>query len=672
MLTTRRFQPLRALVVATLLGVLVVVPVARSEDLTEMSLADLLDVRVTSVARQDQDIYQAPAAVYVISAEDLRRSGVTSLPEALRMVPGVEVARVNSSVWAVSARGFNGRFANKLLVLLDGRSLYNPIFSGVYWDVQNVLLEDVERIEVIRGPGAALWGANAVNGVINIITKSARETRGTLVTARAGNAERGFLGVRQGVQLAPSAWLRLSALGFERDASVETGDGRGSDDWRLGQGGFRFDWEPNLADSMTLQGDSYRGSLGETFNVPLLVFPYGERLSVDTRVFGGNLLGRWRHIVSPTADWAVQVYFDRALNKDVVAGQARSTWDLDLQQRFSPAAGHNFLWGGGIRHSRDHTSDGMVTRFSPAERSFDLYRAFLQDEWLLAGDRLKLVGGVQFEHNEHTGFESQPTLRLLWTPAPQQAVWLAVSRAVRTPSQAEDDVQIDQKVVPPQAAGDLPVLVALVGNRGVQAEKLTAFEFGWRSRLTPRLGIDLATFYNRYRNLVTVEYGRPVLVDAPQPHILQPLDGANTLDATGFGAELALDWRVLPAWQLKGSYSFLRLLFARDPGSSNTLFRDQADANPEHQLSLQSHLDIGEDWQFDFWGRYVSALPAPDIPGYLTCDLRLGWHPRDRVRLELVGQNLLDAAHPEFESERLSAAAMEVERSYYLRFTFTQ
>ena len=666
----RRF--LRRGLPALLLAFLLVPAGLHAEDLTAMSLEELLGVRVTSVARQEQDIYQAPAAVFVISGEDLRRSGVTSIPEALRMVPGVEVARVNSSVWAVSARGFNGRFANKLLVLLDGRSLYNPIFSGVYWDVQNTQLADVDRIEVIRGPGAALWGANAVNGVINIITKSARETQGTLVTAVAGDEERGNLGLRQGVQLAPTAWLRLSALGFERDASAESGGNRGSDDWRLAQGGFRLDWDRSLADTLTVQGDLYRGDLGETFHVPTLVPPYQETLGADTRVTGGNLLGRWRRVVSPSADWAVQVYFDRALNKDVVAGQARSTWDLDLQQRFSPAAGHNFLWGGGYRHSSDRTSNGLVTRFSPASRRLDLYRLFAQDEWTLVEDRLKLTAGVQFERNEHTGFEAQPTLRLLFTPAPRQSLWLAVSRAVRTPSRAEDDVQINQGVIPPATPGDLPVLVALVGNRRVKSEKLTACELGWRDQVTPRLSADLSTFYNRYRDLVTVEYGTPYLAADPLPaHLVQPLDAANTLDATGYGVELALDWQVLANWQLKGSYSYLRLLFDRHPGSNNTLFRDLADANPSHQVSLRSQLDLGDSVEFDLWGRYVSSLPAPDIPAYLTCDLRLGWHPLAALQLDLVGRNLLDSRHPEFESEYLDAAAMEVERSVYARLTWT-
>lgn len=660
----------RVMPAVVLLGILCRPGWGLAEDLTALSLEELLDVRVTSVARQEQNIFQAPAAVFVISGEDLRRAGVTSIPEALRMVPGVEVARVSASVWAVSARGFNGRFANKLLVLLDGRSLYNPIFSGVYWDVQNTLLADVDRIEVIRGPGAALWGANAVNGVINIITKSARETQGALVTATAGSEERERLGLRQGVALAPNAWLRLSALGFERDASTESGGGRGSDDWRLAQGDFRFDWDRTRTDSINLQGDLYRGDLGETFNVPLLSAPYQKRLSVETRVSGGNLLGRWRHIVSPSADWALQAYFDRALNKDEVAGQARSTWDLDFQHRFSPAPGHNFLWGGGYRHSCDHTSDGLVTRFFPDHRSFDLYRLFAQDEWSLLPERVKLTAGAQIEHNAHTGFEFQPTLRLLWTPSDHQSFWLALSRAVRTPSQAEDDVQIDQAVIPPAAPGDLPLLVALVGNRGVKSERLTAFELGWRKRLARNFSADVSTFYNRYRDLVTVEYGSPYLDGDPPPHLVQPLDAANTLEATGYGIEVALDWQVLENWQLKGSYSFLRLLFERDPSSNNTLFRDLADANPRHQASLRSQLDIGDSLEFDVWGRYVSSLPTPGIPAYLTCDLRLGWRPLKALQLELVGRNLLDSRHPEFQSEHLDAAAMEVERSYFARLTW--
>jgi iron complex outermembrane receptor protein len=636
-------------------------------DLTELTLQELMDIEVISVAKTPQSLQDATAAVFVISREDIRRSGVSSIPEALRLAPGVQVARISSNAWAVSARGFNGRFANKLLVLMDGRTLYNHIFSGVFWDIQDTLLEDVDRIEVIRGPGAALWGANAVNGVINIITREAGATQGTLLTAGGGTEERAFVGVRQGGRLGEGTFLRLYGKAFERDGGREASGREGADDWRMQRAGFRLDRQADAADAFTVQGDIYRGRIGETFDVPTLSPPFSRQFDEDTDVSGGNLLSRWRRTFSETSDLALQVYFDRALNHDAITGQARNTWDLDFQHRFAPGKRHSLLWGLGYRYYRDDTRPGLTLAFDPEDDSKELLRAFIQDDVELIPGRLLLTLGSQFEHNDHTGFEIQPTLRLRWTPRPNHTLWGAISRAVHTPSRAEDDIRLDQVTLPTAP----PTVVALVGDRDVETEELLAFELGYRSQLTPRLALDVATFYNRYRHLVTAEPGAPFLETEPAPlHVVLPLVGDNRMRGKSYGAELALDWQALSRWRLQAVYSYLQLLLDVDADSQSDLFKELARTAPHHQASLRSSLDLPKGVELDLWLRYVDNLPAPDIGSYLTLDARLAWTPLRNLELALVGQNLLDDRHPEFASEKLDAAVMEIERGVYGKITW--
>jgi len=633
-------------------------------DLTELSLAELMQLEVTSAAKTAQSLREAAAAVFVISREEIRRSGVTSIPEALRLAPGVQVARISSNAWAVSARGFNGRFANKLLVLMDGRTLYNHLFSGVFWDIQDTLLEDIERIEVIRGPGAALWGANAVNGVINIITRSAAETQGTLLAAGGGSEERGFAGARQGGRLGPETFLRLYGKVFERDGSEKLTGGAGADDWRMRRAGFRLDAEPASADAYTLQGDIYAGRIGETFIVPTLSPPYSREFDEDTDVSGGNLLGRWRRTFSADSDLALQLYFDRALNHDAITGQARNTYDLDFQHRFLWGDRQGLLWGFGYRYYEDDTRPGLTTSFDPENGHESLLRGFLQDDITLIAERLRLTLGSQFEHNDHTGFEIEPTVRLLWTPRPDQTFWGAVSRGIHTPSRAEDGIRIDQFTLP----GSPPTVVALTGDRDVEAEELLAWELGYRGQWTPRLAVDLAAFYNRYRNLVTVDPGDPFLEAEPPPlHAVLPLVGGNRMRGESYGVELAADWRPRPGWRLQATYSYLQLLLQTD---ADPLFKELARTAPHHQGSLRSSFDLPRGVELDLWLRCAGNLPAPAIPSYLTLDARLAWSPWRDLELALIGQNLLDGAHPEFASEKLDAATMEVERGVYGKITW--
>jgi iron complex outermembrane receptor protein len=410
---------------------------SKVHDLTELSIEDLMKIEITSVSKKAQKISDAAAAIFVITQEDIRRSGVTSIPEALRMAPGVEVARIDANKWAISARGFNSRFANKLLVLMDGRSVYSPLFSGVWWDVQDTMMEDIDRIEVIRGPGATLWGANAVNGVINIITKKAGDTLGGLVTAGGGTEEKGFGALRYGLKPAEDSDFRAYAKYFNRDRSVTSTGADAGDEWDAFRAGFRLDHETSARNNFTLQGDYYTGNAGTTYDVASITLPYLNTFQKKSESAGGNIIGRWNHTFENDSEFSLQAYYDRSDRKDLFAAGVVDTADVDLQYRFKWFGGQEFVLGTGYRFTRDNiANDNELRTADPASRSESLLSAFIQDDITLIDNRLHWVIGSKFEHNGYTGFEVQPNTRLIWTPSTTQSVWGAISRSVRTPSRA--------------------------------------------------------------------------------------------------------------------------------------------------------------------------------------------------------------------------------------------
>jgi len=403
-------------------------------DFTELPLEALMEITVSSVAKKEQRLADSAAAIFVITQEDIRRSGVTTIADALRMVPGLEVARIDANKWAISSRGFNSRFAGQMLVLFDGRVVYTPLFSGVFWDRQDTVLEDVERIEMIRGPGAALWGANAVNGVINIITKRADETLGGQVSAGSGTEERAFGSIRYGFELNHQNQMRLYLKHSDRDNLRQTNGSNGNDAWHMTQGGFRLDSELTSQDSLTVQGDLYDGRLGETYSNML---PDYRTIDSVTSVFGANILSRWKRSLADSADLSLQIYYDRSQQKMQVIEEKRDTIDLDFQHRFPVGATHEITWGLGYRYSHDSINNSTYVMLTPTSQDTNLFSSFVQDDITLIPDKLHLILGSKFEHNDYTGFEIQPTARLLWTPNRQNSVWLSVSRAVRTPSRGE-------------------------------------------------------------------------------------------------------------------------------------------------------------------------------------------------------------------------------------------
>jgi iron complex outermembrane recepter protein len=636
------------------------------EDLTELSIEDLMRIEITSVSRKAQKVSDAAAAVFVITQDDIRRSGVTSIPEALRMAPGLEVARIDVNKWAVTSRGFNNFLANKLLVLMDGRSVYQPIFAGVYWDLQDTLLEDIDRIEVIRGPGATLWGANAVNGVINIITKKAGETYGGLLAAGGGTDERGFGGVRYGAKVGEETFLRAYGKYFNRGAFRDMTGGKASDAWESGRGGFRMDSEFSPDSSLTLQGDLAQGHVDEKSESLVVDPPYSKTLTGAT-FSTANLLTRWQRAFSETSDLSLQLYYDWSNRKAPDNREIRDTFDIDLQHRFALGSRNDIVWGLGYRYTRGEFSSDTLIALAPSTKADELYSGFVQDDILLFKDILRLILGSKFEHNDYTGVEIQPSGRLLWTPHTEHTFWGAVSRAVRTPSWGESYGRIPTNVIPPFTPGNpspLPTVLTLVGTRDLQPEKLIAYELGYRFYPTKRFSLDVATFYNEYSDIIAGRFGAPQMESTPAPHVVMPINGDNGMYGKTYGVELAADWRVLPWWRLQATYTYLHVALEVKEGSLMAL-ENLDGRGPRNQISVRSILDLTKSVELDAWVRYTDRIASLDLPSYTTFDLRLGWKPLPGIELSLVGQNLLDDEHQEFYQMGPITLATKIPRGVY-------
>lgn len=648
-----------------------------SKNLTDISLEELMNVEVTSVSKKEQRLSRVPAAVFVITQEDIRRSGATAIPDLLRMVPGMQVARINSSAWAVSARGFNGRWSNKLLVLIDGRSVYDPLYSGVNWDAQDTLLEDIERIEVIRGPGATVWGANAVNGVINIMTRHARDTQGALVTAAGGNDELAAGAVRYGGRAGP-AYYRLYSKYFRRNhlwtPSGQAANGR----WDAFRTAFRVDWDVSRANAVRLHGDLYHGDADEVASVTLMAPPYRRTFGYPTDFSGGSLLGRWEHVFSERSDAALQVYFDRTRRDLGTIREHLDTWDLEFQHRRVLGSRHEILLGFEGRLNIDAVYGQFGTAFSPGRRRMPLLSGFVQDEIAVVEDRLRLTLGLKLEHNLFTSVEVQPSAQILWTPQARHALWASAARAVRTPSRSEHDARFNVGVFPGQD-GVLNV-VSLFGNAAIRSEELLAYEAGYRVQAARNLSLDLATFYNVYSDLQNTRYDAPYFESLPAPpHLVFPIFFCNQLAGEGYGAELAAHWAVNDRWKLSPGYSWLRLQLHQPAGARSPDAERAETESPRHQAQLRSALDLPGNASFDTALYYNGALSAwtvglvarRRVPAYARIDARLGWRPARNLEFSLALQNLLDRRHLEFiDRESGSGPELEVGRGIELKLTW--
>lgn len=637
--------------------------------LSGMSIEQLMNVKV-SILGPSQSVSKSPAAVSVITADDIKRSGAQNIPEALRLVPGLDVAQIDSAQWAVSIRGFNSEFANKLLVLEDGRSLYEPLFGGVAWDAQDTMMDNIDHIEVVRGPGATLWGANAVNGVINIITKSAQDTQGWLVSGGGGNQTPGFGSARYGGKIGENAYYRVYGTYTAHDPTELPGGSDAENAWQMGRGGFRADWTPPGDNLFTLQGDGYWGDVHELFTVydpasPSLSGPAQD----DMGLSGANTLARWTHTISDTADFKLQAYYDYT-ERDAtqVFGEKRHTADLNFQNEFALGDRHKLIWGLGYRATTDTEQNNPTYTFSPAGKTVNLYSAFLQDEIALLPDRLSLTLGSKIEHNDFTGVEVEPGARLLWTPwvdsgsraLASQNFWASVSRAVRTPTRADEDIILHQAGPPPFAA-------TINGNTGFESEELLAYEIGWRAAPVENVSLDAAAFYNDYNHLRNTEVSS-ISFFPPPPTINTYL--ANNMAGDTYGAEVSATWRATDYWRLQPAYTFLKMNLHVPSTSTDTVSAPTAEGeSPENQFSLRSLLDLPHGVTFDAALRYVDSLSALQIPSYFELDARLAWQINPHCEFALVGQNLLHPQHPEFAPTDVHYQATQIPRSVYGEIT---
>lgn len=632
--------------------------------LTHMSLEDLGKIEVTTASKEPVQASRTPAAIYVVTQEDIRRSGATSIPEVLRLVPGVEVARIDSNTWSLGVRGFESSLSRSVLVLIDGRTVYTPLFAGVWWNVQDTLLEDIERIEVIRGPGGTIWGANAVNAVINIITKNAKDTHGILVSAGGGSIDQGFLNFRYGGAVGNNLSYRIYGKAFSRGSEFHP-DHRRFDDWRMAQSGFRMDWDLQSKDTLTLQGDIYKGEAGERLGIATFSPPYMTDVEHYAQLAGGNLLGRWKRTLSTGSDLQLVTYYDRTNRRQANFAEVRDTFDVDFIHHLKLIGRQNLLWGLGTRLSSGNVKQVVPTLvFTPNHRTEKLYSAFIQDE-IPIGNRLSLTIGSKFLHNNYSGFEVQPSVRVLWTPVPQHTAWAAVTRAVRTPSRIEEDFQATGVLLPSPLT-----FFRLVGDRKFSSEQLIGYGAGYRSLITPKLYVDIAGFYNNYDRLLSVEPGVPFAESSPSPpHITLPFLFRNGLLGHTSGFEIAPDWTPTSHWRLRGSYSYLHISLGRKRGSlDSSTIPSTLGSSPHHQVTFQSSLDLPQNLEFDQTFRYVSALPAQLVSAYTTADVRFSWRTTPSLEFSVVGQNLLQPHHAEFGGD--PGALVGIERSAYVKMTW--
>jgi iron complex outermembrane recepter protein len=645
-------------------------PQQETTDLAARSLEDLMNIEVTSVSKTKQTLSHTASAVFVISPEDITRSGATNIPDLLRMVPGVDVAQINASTWAVSVRGFNARFSNELLVMVDGRPVYTQTFGGVFWDVLDLPMEDIERIEVIRGPGGSIWGANAVNGVINIITKKASETPGGLVVAGGGNTDQGFGTMQYGGRAGEQTDYRMYTKYLNQDHLPSPAGQDGGDGWHLFQVGFRTDSVLSSKDTLTFEGNIYTGREGTpTVEFPSVTATGPQNIEVLANLSGGFIQGVWNHTSSADSDTSLQVSWDRYKLNDILH-EHRGTLNIDFQNHYSGWARQNIVWGLTYRYSLSDSDGGLSVSLVPAGLATQLFGSFIQDEITIVPDKFYLTVGAKLEHNYYTGLDFMPTARVAWVPTQHHTLWAAVSKAERTPSSIDTAIRSDLSGF--TGAGGVPVLVELIGNPHFQNEGLIAYEAGYRTTVRKQLSIDLAAYYNDYSNQETTEPAAPFFENTPPPpHLVLPLTHENLMHGETQGIEVAANWQPIHRWTLSPGYAFEEIHMHLSPVSQDTTSVSEAQgSSPDHSAQLRSHFELAHGLAWDASAYFVDRLTNPVERAYTRLDTGLSWKFAESASLGIFGQNLLSGAHEEFVDPTGSVRTTLIKRTAYVKFTW--
>jgi iron complex outermembrane recepter protein len=642
--------------------------------LADQSLEELMNIEVVSVSKKAQRLGSTAASVFVITAEDIRRSGISVLPELLRLAPGVQVSRLSSGEWAIAIRGFNDEYSNKLLVLVDGRSVYNEFYGLVFWDTLNLPIDDIERIEVIRGPGAAMWGTNAVNGVINIINKSAKASQGGLIAGGGGSQATSTGAVRYGGEAAPGAFYRVGAQNTTYDPLQILSSASPSHGWVNHSGDFRLDWDISAKDSLLVSGGVYQSAVGAI--VPAATISSPNAPPADDRITsdGGNVTARWQHVYSDTSSIEAHFSCEHMLRNDPQSKFDLDVFDYGFQQHKQAGSRNDVIWGFSGRQDSFHSTPTLALRLNPLNSSRDEVALFAEDEIALIPNKLSFIMGAQVSHTETIGYAIQPTARLLWTPTKSLSSWIAVSRAERTPSLSDRGLDYyESPITIPSGSPSIPSLLGVVhvmGNPSAQSETVLAYEAGQRLQAAKQISFDVSTFYNIYQHLSSLSTGAPALAfSSGIPYLEIPVSYENDRHGESYGAELSTTWNATTRWRLLGGYNWLRAETHSAPGDASVDEVRTSSATPHHQWIARSNFDLTRTIQIDAALYYYAAMPQTGIPQHLRGDLRIGWRPSAKIELSIGVQDAFEANHLEYESTRFTQLS-EVPRNFYGKVTW--
>jgi iron complex outermembrane recepter protein len=646
-------------------------------DLTQLSIENLMDVQVTSASKTEQKLSRVAAAIFVITQEDIRRSGATNIPDLLRIVPGVNVAEINGSTWAIGVRDFNEQLNNKLQVMVDGRSVYSPTFSGVFWDTLDIPLADIDRIEVIRGPGGSIWGANAVLGVISIFTKKAADTKGAFVEAGGGESLQGFGMVQYGGDLGKATDYRVYAQYFNQNHMLDQTGQSGDDGWHRLREGFRSDSTLSPNDSLTVEGDISTGREGELgFELPAITSPGFIAVPEEISLADGAVEAIWNHTYSGGSDSSLQLSYSQHRRDDPLNPEIRNTYSVDFQQHLALGDRQNIVWGVDYSDSQDQIGGSLTVAFVPPSRSLQLFGGFAQDEIALVQQRLYLTVGARLEHNDYTGFGLMPNIRATWAASDRHMFWAAVSRALRTPSRNDTNLVLNiGDIAPP---GDPPILLRLLGNPAYQNERMVAYEAGYRTMPLKRLSIDVNAYFDDWHGLQTTEPSTSFFQPTPPPGFeVQTLMYENLMYGETHGYEISANWKATEHWSLSTGFTFENQHMHTAPQSLDTMTAAFVEGStPDYMWNIRSHYNVRRTVAWDLSAYYVDALTKQGplvnvkIPAYTRLDTGLTWRIREGLSAGIVGQNLLKDHHMEFEDMNGVMQSGEIKRSAYAKITW--